>query len=219
MGLINIRYVGKKQKPQRIEALSDGVFAIVMTILVLELALEGGADSLSVKLTHMIPELYLYFLTFISIGASWMIHYYQFYYIRRVDSISMWINILFLATVALTPFSYSLLLTDYISFVDQQIALRFFAGNTLIAILLLLIHWIYATRKYYLIDRKEVQNYKIITMRNLLLFGISIPIIAIGLSYINNELSGILFSMLSLIYLILIIVIGKDFGRINEEQN
>ena len=112
MNFLNIRYVGKQQKTQRIEALSDGVFAIVMTILVLELALEGGSDSLSEKLTHMIPEFYLYFLTFISIGASWMIHYYQFYYIRRVDSISMWINILFLATITLTPFSYSLLLTD-----------------------------------------------------------------------------------------------------------
>jgi uncharacterized membrane protein len=216
--VLNIRYVGKQQKTQRIEALSDGVFSIVMTILVLELALEGRAGSLSVKLAHMIPELYLYFLTFISIGASWMIHYYQFYYIRRVDSISMWINILFLATVALTPFSYSLLLTDYISLVDKQIALQFFAGNTLIAILLLLIHWMYATRKYNLIDKKEVQNYKIKTMRNLLLFGISIPIIAIGLSFINNELSGILFSMLSLVYLVLIISIGRHFGKVDEER-
>jgi hypothetical protein len=131
----------------------------------------------------------------------------------------MWINILFLATVALTPFSYSLLLTEYISIVDQKVALQFFAGNTFIAILLLLIHWLYATRKYYLVDEKELQYDKIKIMRNLLLFGIFIPILAIGLSYINNELSGILFSMLSLVYLILIIVIGKDIGRINEELN
>ena len=45
MGLFNLRYVGKLQKPQRIEALSDGVFAIVMTILVLELALEGEGNN------------------------------------------------------------------------------------------------------------------------------------------------------------------------------
>lgn len=216
--VLNIRYVEKQQKPQRIEALSDGVFSIVMTILVLELALEGGADNLSVKLIHMIPELYLYFLTFISIGASWMIHYYQFYYINRVDSISMWINILFLATIALTPFSYSLLLTNYISLVDKQIALQFFAGNTLIAILLLLIHWMYATRNDNLIDIKEEKSYKIKTMRNLL-FGISIPIIAIGLSFINNEVSGILFSMLSLIYLVLIVAIGKHFSKVDKEKN
>jgi uncharacterized membrane protein len=59
MGLFNLRYVGKVQKPQRIEALSDGTFAIVMTILVLELALEGGTGSLAEKLFNMGPEIQL----------------------------------------------------------------------------------------------------------------------------------------------------------------
>jgi len=127
MGLINIRYVGKLQKPQRIEALTDGTLAIVMTILVLELVLEAGSGTLAEKLSHMTPEIFQYFLTFIAIGSAWMMHYYQFYFIRRVDSISMWLNILFLATVALIPFAYKIML----SYQTDQVALLFFAGNLL----------------------------------------------------------------------------------------
>jgi uncharacterized membrane protein len=218
MSIFNIRYVGKLQKPQRIEALTDGTLAIVMTILVLELALESGSGNLAEKLAHMGPEIYQYFMTFIAIGGAWMMHYYQFYYIRRVDSISMWLNILFLATVALIPFSYGLMLTNYgENTADQHTAMLFFAGNLLVMTLLLLIHWLYATYKHHLVD-KDILHEKVSIMRNILLFGTIYPLIVIGLSFVQFGVSQTLFGILSLLYLALVILLGLHFGKVKEKE-
>jgi len=216
--MFNLRYVGKIQKPQRIEALTDGTLAIVMTILVLELAL-GAGDSLAEKLGHMGPEIFQYFMTFISIGGAWMMHYYQFYYIRRVDSIAMWLNILFLATIALIPFSYGVMLTSYeknTAAADQHTAMMFFAGNILVMTLLLLVHWLYATYNHHLVD-KDILHEKVKIMRNVLLFGILYPLIAIGLTFVQFDLGQGLFGILSLVYLALIVLLGLHFGKVKEK--
>jgi len=216
--MFNLRYVGKIQKPQRIEALTDGTLAIVMTILVLELAL-GAEGSLAEKLGHMGPEIFQYFMTFISIGGAWMMHYYQFYYIRRVDSIAMWFNILFLATVALMPFSYGVMLASYeknTAAADQHTAMLFFAGNILVMTLLLLVHWLYATYNHHLVD-KDILHEKVKIMRNVLLFGILYPLIAIGLTFVQFDLGQGLFGILSLVYLALIVLLGLHFGKVKEK--
>jgi len=217
MNLFNLRYVSKLQKPQRIEALTDGTLAIVMTILVLELALGTGDDSLAEKLAHMGPEIFQYFMTFIAIGGAWIMHYYQFYYIRRVDSISMWLNILFLATVALIPFSYSLMLAEFEKKSDQQTAMVFFAGNVLLMTLILFIHWLYATYNHHLVD-EDIIHKKVSIMRNILLFGILYPLIGIGLTFIHLEAGINIFGILSLVYLGLIIILGLHFGKVKKKE-
>jgi uncharacterized membrane protein len=159
------------------------------------------------------PEIQLYFMTFISLGGAWMMHYYQFYYIRRVDSISMWINILLLATVALIPFSYSVWMPNQ----HDQAAFLFFAGNILAMTLLLFIHWLYATYNHHLVD-KDILHEKVTIMRNILLFGILHILLTIGLSFIDFELSNGVFSILSLAYLVLIILLGLHFGKVAEKE-
>ena len=81
MSIFRFRYIRKMQKAQRIEALTDGVFAIVMTILVLELALEGHGP-LREELAAMGGKIFQYFMTFIILGSTWMVHYYQYIYIN-----------------------------------------------------------------------------------------------------------------------------------------
>ena len=100
--------------PNRIEALTDGVFAIVMTLLVLELsvpAIAGGSAEaeLTTRLFEMWPKFVSYTVTFVMLGFMWSIHHYQFDRIKSADSVLVWLNIVFLMLISLLPFSTSLL--------------------------------------------------------------------------------------------------------------
>jgi uncharacterized membrane protein len=76
--------------PNRLEALTDGVFAIVMTLLVLEITLPEIAQpslqaELSRKLLELWPKLYNYAISFIDLGILWGYHHLAFHSIKRSD--------------------------------------------------------------------------------------------------------------------------------------
>jgi uncharacterized membrane protein len=97
----------------RQKALADGVFAIVMTLLVLELAIPEIHGSSNHELTQalgsMWPKFVAYTLSFFVLGVFWLIHHILFDTITYYDSRLAWLNILFLLFVALVPFTTSLL--------------------------------------------------------------------------------------------------------------
>ncbi len=97
----------------RQKTLADGVFAIVMTLLVLELAipeLHGEKDQeLTKALAAMWPNFIAYTLSFFVLGVFWLIHHFLFDVIKYYDPRLAWLNILFLLFVALVPFTTSLL--------------------------------------------------------------------------------------------------------------
>jgi uncharacterized membrane protein len=129
--------------PGRIEALTDGVFAIVMTLLVLELAVDTSAitsdEEFLDDLTHILSEVMSYIMTFIALGVFWIIHRYQFNFIRHADGVAIWLNIFFLTTVAIYPFTNSLL--SY----EGPVSMAIFTFNALVALLLLFGFWWYAS--------------------------------------------------------------------------
>src|SRR4051812_40441782 len=100
--------------PHRIEALVDGVFAVAMTILVLELHVpELGpkatdADLLS-ALGELAPKILSYASGFVILGTLWIGHHFQFHYIRRSSRALLWINLSFLLVSASLPFAVALL--------------------------------------------------------------------------------------------------------------
>ena len=93
----------------RIETLVDGVFAIVMTVLVFDihvpLQTEVDQVGLASALSLLAPNLLSYVITFVILGVFWVGHHNQYFYIRRADRVLLWINILFMMCVALLPFS------------------------------------------------------------------------------------------------------------------
>jgi uncharacterized membrane protein len=95
----------------RLLALSDGVFAIALTLLVLSLrAPDDVTDAtLDQALRDLRPELFAYGLTVVVIGAFWIGHHQLFAHIERVDGRLMWLNVLYLGLVALLPFPTDLL--------------------------------------------------------------------------------------------------------------
>ena len=139
----------------RIESLTDGIFSIAMTLLVLNLALpEMGADltptiELHELLFRQTHEFFNYALSFILLAIFWSVHHQQFHFIKRTDHTHLWINICSLMFVALVPFSTSLT-GDY---PDETVAKLFFDLNLFILGSLNALNWTYATKDYRLVDR------------------------------------------------------------------
>jgi uncharacterized membrane protein len=95
----------------RILALSDGVFAIALTLLVLELTLPPGTtgSDLGRALLKLWPNGFAYFLSFFIIGRFWVVHHQVFRYIARYDGRLVLLNLLLLFFVAFLPFPTSVL--------------------------------------------------------------------------------------------------------------
>jgi uncharacterized membrane protein len=91
----------------RLEAFSDGVFAIAATLLVLEFKVHSGHD-LGRQLLHLWPSYLAYVTSFVTIGIIWMNHHHTCSLIGRVDRTFLFLNILLLMTVAFLPFPTSL---------------------------------------------------------------------------------------------------------------
>lgn len=92
----------------RLNALSDGLFAIVLTLLVLDIRLPEGvgeAASVAELLNSIIPSLSGYFITFLIAGLYWMLHLRVLESLRAVTSQVLFLNLMLLLTVGLLPFS------------------------------------------------------------------------------------------------------------------
>ena len=113
MKLKKVDVSGYIASPERLSTLADGVFAIVMTLLVLELSVPvvkglSGNSELLHKLAEMKMEFLIYALSFMILGIFWVIHHTLFQDVKRYDTTLVWLNILFLMFVSLIPFSTAL---------------------------------------------------------------------------------------------------------------
>jgi uncharacterized membrane protein len=95
----------------RILALSDGVFAIAMTLLILEIAVPAATTdtNLPKALLELWPRYLAYVLSFVVIARFWVAHHLAFRLIARYDSALVWLNLLLLMFVAFLPFPTAVL--------------------------------------------------------------------------------------------------------------
>lgn len=131
----------------RLEALADGVFAIAVTIIVLEIKVPELARTASIydiahALRPQVPALFAYFLTFMICGTFWFLHQMSFHWISHVDRAMVFINIGFLMFVSLMPFSTSM----FAHYMGTSMGLLFYFGNAAAMGLFLNLHWIHARR-------------------------------------------------------------------------
>ncbi len=129
----------------RIEALSDGVFSIAMTLLVLKLEVpevshHGSNAEMLQQLLAESPAFLSFVVTFLLSGAFWLLHHQTFHFIRHVSRALLWINLIFLLFVSLLPFSAGMMGHLFVHPVSQL----FYYGNQLALALVLNIHWRYA---------------------------------------------------------------------------
>lgn len=132
---------------ERIGALSDGLFAIAMTLIVLEIRvpdinlIHTDADLLG-ALGQLGPRFLTYLLSFLTLGIFWNGQQTQLTYLTRGNRDLAWLTLLFLAIVALFPFTTSLL-AEFFTF---RLALGLYWADILLCGLALLAIWTYAER-------------------------------------------------------------------------
>lgn len=132
----------------RIEALSDGIFAIVVTLLVLELrppALPRHAPNAAILrgLSELAMPLFSFFVTFALASIFWLLHHITFHYIDHVNRRLLLIDLAFLMFASLLPFSTSMLGRFHLVAAVPQVI--YFSNQFAIA-LALWFHWFYARR-------------------------------------------------------------------------
>jgi uncharacterized membrane protein len=89
----------------RIEAFSDGVIAILITIMVLDLKVPQGVDGAALR--PLLPTLLAYVLSFIYLGIYWTNHHHLFHATARVNGAVLWANLHLLFWLSLVPFATS----------------------------------------------------------------------------------------------------------------
>ena len=95
---------------QRLEAFSDGVFAIVITLLILDIRIPVVAPiALGAALVNILPQLLTYILSFFIVGLYWHLHHQVAAEIKLIDGAFIWLNLLWLLFVSMLPFPTALL--------------------------------------------------------------------------------------------------------------
>lgn len=130
-------------KVSRLECLTDGIFAIAMTILILNVVLPDTATSetlwLNLKST-IFQKLFIYAGSFIILGTYWVGMDFQHGFLTRVTRPYLWLNILLLMSICVLPFSASLLAR----FPHDLVGLNFFTINLIVISVFELFLWGYA---------------------------------------------------------------------------
>jgi uncharacterized membrane protein len=101
----------RRTDPTRVLALSDGVFAIVITLLVLEIQVPdlASGQTLAGALREVRPSFIAFLISFVVVAIAWAGHRDLFALIRRTDPVLVWLNILYLLPLSVLPFGASLI--------------------------------------------------------------------------------------------------------------
>ncbi len=142
----------RTRDPARVLALSDGVFAIIMTLLVLDISvpkLVSGVTLGTAFVRDVWPNLVVFAISFVLTGLYWVIHRDMFNLVRGVNRELVWLNILFILPVALVPAAAALLG----AYSRDAFALRLYGLLLVVIALMRLALWYYiATRRHLLIE-------------------------------------------------------------------
>ena len=190
---------------ERLIFFSDAVFAISITLLVLEIHLPAvetlySDAELFKHLTGMWQSYLAYILSFLVIGTFWIAHHRKFRYIKQYDGGLIFLNLLFLMIVAFIPFPTAVL-SEY----SGLTATIFYALIMLLASLLMAAIWWYAARHERLIDPKmDAKQRRRQFLAPLITAGIFL--ISIGFAFLNQNLARLSW----LLILVASLIVGRS---------
>jgi uncharacterized membrane protein len=131
----------------RVEAFSDGVFAIAITLLILDVHVPSPTSGhLGAALLRQWPTYIAFLLSFAFIGIMWVNHHRLFNHIRRSDSWLLFLNLLLLLGVTIVPVPTSLLATYYGRAGEQKLAAAVFNGTYFVIAIFFNVLWKHAVR-------------------------------------------------------------------------
>jgi len=172
----------------RVEAFSDGVFAIAITLLILDVAVpprdSTPSGGLAEALGHQWPSYFAYLVSFLVIGIIWVNHHTVFVNVRRVDRVVLFTNLALLLTVSAIPFPTHLLAEYLTAGTDSHIAAAIYSATMLAMGTAYSLLWLSITRDARLLHEKADRAATRAALRR---FGLGniIYVGTIGLSFVN----------------------------------
>jgi TMEM175 potassium channel family protein len=182
----------------RLEAFSDGVFAVAITLLVLNIQVPTIKQGFLNSLPYMMPNYLSYITSFLVIGLFWANHHYMFKYINRTDHFFLLLNILLLMFLVLIPFTTQLL-TAFIYTEDRYIVAVVYCGTLLLTSAMYNLLWCYASVNYRLVD-SDISPYVIQRMTRRYLVSIPLYLFTLIIAVFSVEVSLVLNIIIALVY-------------------
>lgn len=209
-------YIQRQNDPTRVLALSDGVFAIILTLLVLEIHVPelNGDQGLWDALRELRPSLVAFLISFVVVANAWARHRDLFALIRRTDRVVIWLNILYMLPLAMLPFGSSLLAR----YDHDAVALELY-GLILVGIALTrLAIWWYVTAHpellYARVEERSRLNRAIVVTIPTVAF-----VVAIALADAAPTVSLAIYALTPLLYFMAITVARRTAPPEATEQN
>ena len=184
----------------RIEAFSDGVFAIAITLLVLNIQVPHSADlkdSLLKELGKHWASYLAFVIGFFSILICWINHHHICKHIFRCDNNMQILNSLILLAVIVVPFSTSLL-AEYINQKEQQTAIAIYGATYCFIALVYYLMWNYAYKKKFTAPDTDEKFLK--ATKRIYVVGIFYTLFAFATSFVSVILALVLYTLMFCIY-------------------
>ena len=183
---------------ERLEAFSDGVFSIILTLLVLELRApslpaHSSLGQYAVAIAPLIPKFVSFVLTFAMVCVHWVSHHYFFIQLRRVTIQLVLLNNLFLLWICFLPFPTAMLGNNP----TDQFPVLLYAVDSLLCALTFLAFRSYAEREKLFEDTDSTSLGPRRSIPGIAIYGLSIP-----LAFVNIYLALLCFLVVPLLYFV-----------------
>jgi uncharacterized membrane protein len=194
----------RERDSERVEAFSDAVIAIIMTLMsveLLQLPSDLAGEGLVSALVHEWPAYLSYLVSFLIVGQVWLTHHNMWRYIERVDQVLLSLNLLLLLFVAVIPFTTSLL-AEYLlgSPFEQRLTAALYVGAVLGEALFFNLAWWWAARCGLLHPGMSPQLVRAVARRYRI--GPVLYLIAFSFVFVNAILSLVLYLLLVIFYFV-----------------
>ena len=178
------------QRIIRVEALSDGVFAIAMTILVLDLVDQNATKNISEKellaaLTALLPKFLSFFLSFLTLGIFWIGQMTQYDFINKYNRKLTWFTVMFLMFISVLPFTTTILSNHF----SNKVSILLYWINILFIGIISWFHWEIAVKQSFLNIAGQEKKNIIKLFRNRVLTAQILYAFGAALCFINTKLS------------------------------
>jgi len=193
----------------RVEAFSDGVFAIAVTLLILAVGIEQEFAKGSVKhsLLHLWPAYIAYAISFLTVGIMWVNHHQIFRHFERVDRPLLLLNILLLMCISFTPFPTRIVAQHATDGADREAAAVLYGLTMTLTAICFFAVWFYGSRR---LLRPDADMREVDGITRSYLPGAPTYALATVVAFISSIASLIIFGVIAIFYAISSSFFGRE---------
>jgi uncharacterized membrane protein len=187
-------------KTSRLEAFSDGVFAVAITLLILEINVPEG-EHLWHQLKDEWPSFASFFVSFWVIGIIWVNHHGVLDHLKRIDRPVLYLNLLVLMTVVFIPFATALMAEHLKSGADEKVAALVYALSSLAMGIAVSFFWTYVVRHRRELG-VEIPDEEVRSMSVGFMIGTPIYLVAVIMAFISPAVVLIIIGAAAAYYMV-----------------